>query len=361
MDPPVVGGMTEIVVPALGNALARGHLAEWLVAPGQAIHRGESIAVVRTDRGEVVVEAPDDSIVQHLLVAAGAQVSVGMPLARVQTFVDLRERARARHPATVGASAAGVPARHPPMTRPAPIARIPMEAPPAAPATSATVTPLHPDLELLHADSRALTRASHEIPHYHLQRDIDLTSARLWASGRNGDGRRAPDLTGLLLWCVTQSLLEEPTLNGHYDEGEFIHSDSVHLAVTVALTGGGSVSPTLAHAERLSMDEMLAAHHDLVARAGAGKLRSTHLAMATATVTVLGGRGADLLMGLIHPPQVCFIAIGRVSERPWAAGGMLGSRFATTATLAGDHRVSDPLTGSRFLESLSRRVARPLA
>lgn len=353
--------MTEILVPALGHGLPRGSLAEWLVVPGQAVHRGESIAVVRTDRGEVTVEAPDDSIVKHLLVAVGSPVSVGMPLARVQTFVDLRERARARHPATVGATIAGTTARHPPMTRPAPIARVPMEPPPPSPAAGATVTPLHPDVELLHADAEAITRASHEIPHYHVQREIDLTAVRRWASERGGNGRYATDVTGLLLWCVAQSLMEEATLNGHFDEGEYVRADSVHLAVTVPLPGGGSVSPTLVHADRLSVDEMIAAHHDVVARAGAGRLRSTHLAMATATAAPLGSRGADQLMGLIHPPQVCFIGIGRVSERPWAAGGMLGSRFATTVTLAGDHRVSDPIAGSRFLESLSRRLARPFA
>ena len=49
------------------------------------------------------------------------------------------------------------------------------------------------------------------------------------------------------------------------------------------------------------------------------------MADPTITVTNLGDQGVDLVFGVIYPPQVALVGFGRVAERPWAAGGMLGA------------------------------------
>ena len=65
---------------------------------------------------------------------------------------------------------------------------------------------------------------------------------------------------------------------------------------------------------------------DLVNRARAGRLRSSELTDATITVTNLGDQGVESVTGVIYPPQVALVGFGKVAERPWAVGGLLGVR-----------------------------------
>jgi len=101
--------------------------------------------------------------------------------------------------------------------------------------------------------------------------------------------------------------------------------------------------------------------NDLIARVRKGGLRSSELADATATVTSLGDQGVGTVYGVIFPPQVAMIGLGRIVERAWAAGGQVTARPVLTATLSADHRVSDGLVGARFLTTLDRLLQQPEA
>jgi pyruvate dehydrogenase E2 component (dihydrolipoamide acetyltransferase) len=103
------------------------------------------------------------------------------------------------------------------------------------------------------------------------------------------------------------------------------------------------------------MENML----DLVNRARAGHLRSSELSDGTITVTNLGDQGVESVFGVIYPPQVALVGFGKVVDRPWATGNMLGVRPTITASLAADHRVSDGHRGGRFLIAIDRLLQSP--
>jgi pyruvate dehydrogenase E2 component (dihydrolipoamide acetyltransferase) len=103
----------------------------------------------------------------------------------------------------------------------------------------------------------------------------------------------------------------------------------------------------------------MAAVRDVVERTRKGTLRSTDVETATITVTNLGERGAGAVFGVIIPPQVAIVGFGRVGERPWASGGMIGARPVVTASLSADHRVSHGHTGARFLSIVARSLSKP--
>jgi pyruvate dehydrogenase E2 component (dihydrolipoamide acetyltransferase) len=65
------------------------------------------------------------------------------------------------------------------------------------------------------------------------------------------------------------------------------------------------------------------------------------------------------VFGVIYPPQVALVGFGKIVERPWAAGGMLGVRPTISASLAADHRVSDGHRGGRFLIAVNRLLQEP--
>jgi pyruvate dehydrogenase E2 component (dihydrolipoamide acetyltransferase) len=75
--------MADFVMPALGADMEEGTLTEWLVAPGDEVHRGQLVAVIDTDKADIEVEVFESGRVAELLVEPGTTVAVGDPLARI--------------------------------------------------------------------------------------------------------------------------------------------------------------------------------------------------------------------------------------------------------------------------------------
>jgi len=98
---------------------------------------------------------------------------------------------------------------------------------------------------------------------------------------------------------------------------------------------------------------------DLVQRARAGSLRSSELSDSTITVTSLGEQGVEAVFGVIYPPQVALVGFGKIVERPWASQGQISVRSVLTATLSGDHRVSDGHRGGLFIAAVDRLLQEP--
>jgi pyruvate dehydrogenase E2 component (dihydrolipoamide acetyltransferase) len=148
-------------------------------------------------------------------------------------------------------------------------------------------------------------------------------------------------------------------MNGFFVDGAFRPSPAVHIGVAISLRQGGLVAPAIHDVDRKSLAEIQASLRDVVNRVRAGHLRSSEMSDPTMTVTNLGELGADAVFGVIFPPQVALVGFGRVVERAWASGGMLGVRPTVTATLSADHRVSDGHRGALFLAAVERSLQKP--
>jgi pyruvate dehydrogenase E2 component (dihydrolipoamide acetyltransferase) len=206
-----------------------------------------------------------------------------------------------------------------------------------------------------------MARSKREIPHYYLELQMDMTGALEWLHETNlaraVNDRLLPSV--LLLSAVARAVVELPEMNGFWIDGAFQPGAGVHLGVAISLRGGGLIAPALHDADKKSLGEIMAGVRDLVARARAGRLRSSEMSDPTITVTNLGERGVDLVHGVIYPPQVALVGFGAVRERPWAVDGLLGVRPVVTATLAADHRASDGHAGSSFLTLIERQLKKP--
>jgi pyruvate dehydrogenase E2 component (dihydrolipoamide acetyltransferase) len=162
----------------------------------------------------------------------------------------------------------------------------------------------------------------------------------------------------MLLKATALAARDVRGFNGFWD-GTFRRSDTVHLGVAVALRGGGLVAPAIHDADRLPLADLMGALRDLVARARAGRLRSSEMADPTITVTSLGDQGSDEVFGVIYPPQVALVGFGTVADRPWVSPGGLVVAPTVRVTLAADHRVSDGRDGSRLLVAIDHLLQRP--
>jgi pyruvate dehydrogenase E2 component (dihydrolipoamide acetyltransferase) len=374
--------MGEFRMPSLGADMDAGTLVEWHVKPGDVVKRGDVVAVVETDKGLVEVEIWEGGVIDALVVEPGTKVPVGTVLATTSTKPTEAPRPPSPEPRVQASPAARQLARERGVdlakirgtgphgaithddvekaTRPAPAAApspaAPSPAPPPAPPTAA-----EPGIDtagMRRAIAAAMARSKREIPHYYLSLDLEVGSATAWLEAEN---TRRPVtervlFAALLLKATALAAREVPEMNGFFVDGAFQPAAEIHLGVGISLRQGGLVAPAIHDVDRKSLVEIQAELKDLVARVRAGRLRSSEMTDPTLTVTNLGDQGVASVFGVIYPPQVALVGFGRVLERPWASGGMLGVRPVVTATLSADHRASDGHRGGLFLAALARRL-----
>ena len=212
-----------------------------------------------------------------------------------------------------------------------------------------------------HAIAAAMARSKREIPHYYLGAAIDLSGALAWLQAENLKRPVNERLlyAVLLLKAVALAVRQVPEMNGFWIDGALKPSEAVHVGVAISLRQGGLIAPAIHDVDRKSLDELMVNLRDLVKRVRAGVLRSSEIADATITVTSLGEQGVESVFGIIYPPQVALVGFGKIIERPWAAGGMLGVRPVINASLAADHRASDGHRGGLFLAAIDRLLQEP--
>jgi len=379
-------------MPALGADMEAGTLVEWLVKPGDQVKRGDIVAVVETQKGAIEIEIFSEGVVSELVVPVGAKVPVGSLIARI-------------------GETGPAPVAQPPPAPSAPISPLPPEqvAPPRPPIAAVTagvkVSPaarrraaeLHINAttlqgtgvdgavtvadieaaaaaapapsrrkgfdpaEMRKAIAAAMGRSKREIPHYYLAHSLDLGTAIAWLERFNA-GRPVPQRllsAVLLLKAAALALREVPQLNGTYVDGVYRPAEGIHLGWAIALRGGGLVAPAILDTDKRPLVDLMPQMRDLVQRARTGGLRSSELTSPTATVTSLGDRGAETVMGIIYPPQVALIGFGMVVTRPWVVEGRVEPRPVVTASLAADHRVSDGHIGALLLSAIERLLQEP--
>jgi len=391
--------MREFRMPSLGADMDAGTLVQWLVKPGDAVKRGQVVAVVETQKGAIDVEIWESGTVDRLVVEPGAKVPVGEVLAL------LRAEGEAAAPTPAGATPA--PAAAQPVSAATPPGLIPPQGPsserarisPAARKRAeelgidiAQVAPAEPGGVVSRADveraaeamnrapapsqpaaapdwqaqmrrsiAAAMSRSKREIPHYYLATDIDVTATLDWLTGENLERSVKERLLPVvpLMKAVALALREVPELNGVWSDGAFQPSEAVHLGMAITMRGGGLVAPAIHDADKKTLDQLMADLRDLITRVRGGRLRSSEMADPTVTLTNLGDQGVEQVFPVIYPPQVAIIGLGRVTERPAIHEGAVAVRRIVTATLAADHRVSDGHRGALYLNALARALKSP--
>ncbi|HMG97836.1 MAG TPA: dihydrolipoamide acetyltransferase family protein [Gaiellales bacterium] len=73
----------EIVMPRLSDTMERGTIARWLVHEGDAVHEGDVLAEIETDKATMELNSYSDGVLLRILVQDGEAAELGAPIALV--------------------------------------------------------------------------------------------------------------------------------------------------------------------------------------------------------------------------------------------------------------------------------------
>ena len=410
-------------MPQVGENLTTGVLLEWCKAEGEAVSRGDVIALVESEKAAFEVVAEEDGVLLRQDVAAGEEARVLERIAWIgQPGEDPDQAGSAPVPPPERETAAG-PAED---TRPSPSAGT---AP--TPARPAAVTGPHRAPRTGTAiPAAAHAPASPSARRLARQLLVDLSSVA--GTGPGGRVVRRDVLTAALnesggpaAPAAVPAVVEQGDRPAPHSRlrravaermsASARHVPHFHLFADVDVTeaqvlrkelgGDPAVSLTdllvAAAARALRRHERLNAHvgdSGLVLKAGchvglavaveegvlvpaladADRKSLAELAEArsalvesarrglvppdpapTFTVTNLGGYGISRFLPLINPPECGILAAGRSEERVVARQGAAAVREVITLVLACDHRAVDGAYAAGFLEDVRQGLERP--
>lgn len=414
--------MSDFLMPSLGADMESGKLVKWLVESGATVRKGDVIAVVETHKGAFEIDIFQEGTIAELCAQEGEELPVGALLARIAAPGEKPARkepapppveekpapppppAEAAPPAEKPepAEPEAEPARAPAAPRPAPTGRAkvspvarrragelgidpetlegtgidgsvtladvelaaskgpPAKAPAPAPAPDKRRAGFDPD-QMRQAIAAAMSKSKREIPHYYLSTTIDMSNSLAWLEAYNKE--RPPEErllpAVLLLRATALALKAHPQFNGYWEDGRFRPGEGIHVGWAIALRGGGLIAPAIRDVDTLALGDLMEALRDLVGRARAGGIKGSEMMDPTVTVTSLGDRGAESVLGVIYPPQVAILGFGKVVERPWVVDGEIVVRPLVAVSLAADHRASDGHAGGLFLSAIDRYLQEP--
>src|ERR1700752_2715173 len=74
--------VTQVLMPALSPTMTEGKIARWLKSEGDAVHSGDVLAEIETDKATMEVEAVDDGVLAKIVIPEGTEhVAVNTPIA----------------------------------------------------------------------------------------------------------------------------------------------------------------------------------------------------------------------------------------------------------------------------------------
>jgi pyruvate dehydrogenase E2 component (dihydrolipoamide acetyltransferase)/2-oxoisovalerate dehydrogenase E2 component (dihydrolipoyl transacylase) len=397
----------DFPLPPIGEGLYEAELVRWLVKPGDAVRRGQTLAEVLTDKATMEVPSPFVGTITKLNAEPGEQVKVGsvilsydgepaatadgQPQKPQPTSVPKIETRRngSAVPSTAMAVKAAPSVRH--MARKlgvdlsgvrgsGPGGRVLIDdlAPAIQPTAAKPQPATAPALDVGRPGARVkmiglrrkiaehMVESKKHIPHYTYVDEVDVTDlVKLRSLAQEHFAQNGVKLTYLAFFvkAVANALKEVPIANATFDESanEFLLHDRYHIGVAVA-TPGGLIVPVIHDADKKQIWEIAREIDRLSEDARNGKSKREDLAGGTFTVTSIGNIGGLISTPIVNYPEVAILGVGKIVKRPiYDEAGNLKPADMLYLSISCDHRIVDGAIGALFGNAIARQLKNPAA
>jgi pyruvate dehydrogenase E2 component (dihydrolipoamide acetyltransferase) len=336
-------------------------IVAWRVEVGQKVDTGQTIAEVETDKTSIEIPTPASGYVRKILVAAGAEATMGHPIALITTsaneaFETVTQPVINRPTEPTKSSAGESPRAFPAARRRARELSIELstirgsgasgavtveDVEKAAAAATVQLPAEHgsdpPSTRMRDAISRTVSE-SWTIPQFWMERVVSLGKAQAFLDREHATtAQDAPRLIDAILVACAVALKQQPRLLREPS------AESVSIGYIVAVKDG-MLTPVIHGLESLSLPSLALKRRDLVAKAQSGRLTADELSGADFTVSNLGTMGVDRFVALLVPGQAGILAVGKIDRT--------GHEPRVSLTLTLDHRTCDGAAGATFLADL---------
>ncbi len=351
-----------VPMPSLGADMEEGKLMAWKIAPGDSVKKGQSIAVVETTKSAVEIESFYDGVVLDVLGNLGDSIHVGAPIAsfeiadQVIPSPDLTKRVKISPAARKFATENNINFEN--ILGHGPEGLIELA---DVEHYVESHKPEKGTVNIRAAIANAMTDSKKEIPHYYLKHTFSLDLVMSWLDEKN---KILPPnerllMPTILLKAIVSALKDFPMLNGYFKNGVYTPSAVINVGVAVALKSGGVLVPAILDSEKLSLNQLNLSFLDLAHRVQVNELKNRELIEGTFTVTNLGDSGCEEVFGIIFPPQVALLGLGFIHKRLVMINDKIQNSWVVVGSLSADHRVTDGMTGARFLRKIDELLQKP--
>ncbi len=211
------------------------------------------------------------------------------------------------------------------------------------------------------ADNMVMSK--HVSPHVTSFVEADVTNMVMWRDKVKKDFEKREGekitFTPLFIECVAKAIKDFPMINVSVDQTgtKIIKRKNINIGMAAALPSGNLIVPVIKNADEKNLVGITKNVNDLATRARANKLSPDEIQGGTFTLTNVGGFGNVMGTPIIAQPQVAILAVGTIKKKPAVIetpqGDVIAIRHFMFLSLSYDHRVVDGSLGGSFL----RRVA----
>ena len=406
----------EITVPVLPESVADAQLLDWKKSAGDSVARDEILVEVETDKVVLEVAAPDNGVLSEICHKAGATVTAGEVLARMEAGAAPKtEKAEKKSPAEK--SAPKTAAKTPPQKSPQKSNG--EEGPPLGPAVRRLVEEHGLNLADISGSGRGGritkedvlafigkqvepgggappaslpaktpqpmlggSREENREPMSRLRSTIAerlvqaQQGAALLTTFNQANMRAVMDLRarhrdafeethgtrlGIMSFFVracADALTQFPTVNARIEGADIVKPNYIDIGIAVA-SKRGLVVPVLRNCESLGFAEIEEQIRNYGALARDGKISLDDLAGGTFTITNGGVFGSLLSTPIVNPPQSAILGMHAIEERPVAENGQVVIRPMMYLALSYDHRIIDGEQAVGFLVAVKNALEDP--
>lgn len=392
---------TEVRVPALPESVSDGVLVCWHKKPGDRIRRDEPLVDIETDKVVLEVPAPQDGVLEKILIEDGATVVADQLIALIE-------------PVNSTAAASAIP------TAPAPAEPVRPEAKADAvlsPAVRKLVADHDLDPRHLHGSGRdgritkadvlehieqqhskastpvervsqpALydateTRPQKRVPMSRLRARV---AERLLAASQNtamlttfNEVNMQPIKTlrerhrdafeqahgvrlgymSFFVRAASEALRRHPDINASLDGEDIVYHGFCDIGVAIS-TERGLVVPILRNAEHMRLAEIESQIVAFATRGRDGKLTMEEITGGTFSITNGGVFGSMLSTPILNPPQSAILGMHSIKDRAVVENGVVVVRPVMYLALTYDHRIVDGKSAVTFLKTIVELLEDP--
>ncbi len=399
---------TEVKVPAFPESVTDGTVVAWHKQAGDSVRRGDNLVDIETDKVVFEVPAPEDGVLQEVLIQPGALVVSGQVLARLGAAQTSGAAATTNKPAAVTANAqaaevnvmpaarkmmdehglntasipgsgkdgrvlkedvvryleiqpAATPAKGKSVTTASPAA-VAKTSPPTTAADGGRTEKRVPMSRLRARIAERLVQAQHTAAMLTTFNEVNMQPVMdLRAHYREQFEKEYGVRLGFMSFFVkaaVEALKRFPMVNASVDGGDIVYHGYFDIGIAVS-SPRGLVVPILRNADQLSMAQIEARILELSQKAQNSTLAMEDITGGTFSITNGGVFGSLLSTPILNPPQSAILGMHKIQPRAMVEEGAVVARPMMYLALSYDHRLVDGKDAVQFLVTIKEFLEDP--